>query len=176
MSTIQTPVCVSSIQHWYLVYFVLFWTKTEKHLIFCQLRFWVFLLWLRYFLIFGSCKYSDWRPLIKADLCCLSPRKHEDEPGISGEGVQEPGFMAPSSADSEIVGDGFCWRKYGQKFVKGNPYSRLVFQTLEQYSNTVGHGLIIRKLLWSQKQLTKSVQSSSLTYLAPVKVGDVIRV
>jgi hypothetical protein len=33
--------------------------------------------------------------------------------------------VVQSSTDSEILGDGFRWRKYGQKIVKGNPYPRL---------------------------------------------------
>lgn len=43
-----------------------------------------------------------------------------------GQGVQEPRIVVQSSTESEIVGDGFRWRKYGQKVVKGNPYPRLV--------------------------------------------------
>ncbi|XP_030452369.1 WRKY transcription factor 44-like isoform X2 [Syzygium oleosum] len=53
-------------------------------------------------------------------------RKRENqlnEPDISGEGIQEARAVQ-NSTDSEIVGDGFRWRKYGQKVVKGNPYPR----------------------------------------------------
>lgn len=59
--------------------------------------------------------------------CCLF-RKSENqssEAGISGEVMQEPRVVVQSSADTEITGDGFRWRKYGQKVVKGNPYPRL---------------------------------------------------
>ncbi|KAJ6699091.1 WRKY TRANSCRIPTION FACTOR PROTEIN 1-RELATED [Salix purpurea] len=54
-------------------------------------------------------------------------RKTETATGvsISREGVQEPRVLVQSSTDSEILGDGFRWRKYGQKTVKGNPYPRL---------------------------------------------------
>ncbi|XP_022747803.1 WRKY transcription factor 44-like isoform X2 [Durio zibethinus] len=51
-------------------------------------------------------------------------RKSENqssEVGTSGEGIQEPRVVVQSSNDSEIMGDGFRWRKYGQKVVKGNP-------------------------------------------------------
>ncbi|XP_022767440.1 WRKY transcription factor 44-like isoform X2 [Durio zibethinus] len=52
-------------------------------------------------------------------------RKSENqfsEVGTSREGIQEPRVVVQSSTDSEIMGDGFRWRKYGRKVVKGNPY------------------------------------------------------
>ncbi|PSS09908.1 WRKY transcription factor [Actinidia chinensis var. chinensis] len=52
-------------------------------------------------------------------------RKNETEPGISG---QEPPVVVQNSTDSEIMGDGFRWRKYGQKVVKGNPYPRSYYR------------------------------------------------
>ncbi|CAL5359860.1 unnamed protein product [Camellia sinensis] len=61
---------------------------------------------------------------INVDLCYLSYKKNENEPGISGEVVQEPHVPVQGSTDTEIIGDGFRWRKYGQKVVKGNPYPR----------------------------------------------------
>ncbi|XP_057499801.1 WRKY transcription factor 44-like [Actinidia eriantha] len=55
-------------------------------------------------------------------------RKNETESGISGQGVQEPPVVVQSSTDSEVIGDGFRWRKYGQKVVKGNPYPRSYYR------------------------------------------------
>ncbi|KAJ6362272.1 hypothetical protein OIU78_002639 [Salix suchowensis] len=57
-------------------------------------------------------------------------RKTETATGvsISREGVQEPRVLVQSSTDSEILGDGFRWRKYGQKTVKGNPYPRTYYR------------------------------------------------
>lgn len=58
-------------------------------------------------------------------------RKRENqstEVGISGEGVQEPHIVVQSTTDTEVVGDGFRWRKYGQKVVKGNPYPRSYYR------------------------------------------------
>lgn len=39
-------------------------------------------------------------------------------------GTQEPLIVVQNSVDSGIVKDGFRWRKYGQKVVKGNSYPR----------------------------------------------------
>ncbi|RWR81795.1 WRKY transcription factor [Cinnamomum micranthum f. kanehirae] len=55
-----------------------------------------------------------------------------------GQGVQEPRIVVQSSTESEIVGDGFRWRKYGQKVVKGNPYPR-------SYYRCTGHKCNVRK-------------------------------
>lgn len=49
------------------------------------------------------------------------------EDGISEEGLQNPHGVVQSSIDSELIGDGFRWRKYGQKIVKGNPNPRLSY-------------------------------------------------
>ncbi|KAG2690374.1 hypothetical protein I3760_09G183500 [Carya illinoinensis] len=53
-------------------------------------------------------------------------RSHEA--GVSGEGIQEPRIVVQNSTDSEIMSDGFRWRKYGQKVVKGNPYPRSYYR------------------------------------------------
>ncbi|OVA09944.1 DNA-binding WRKY [Macleaya cordata] len=50
------------------------------------------------------------------------------EVGIAGLGVKEPPSMVQSSTDSEVLRDGFRWRKYGQKVVKGNPYPRSYYR------------------------------------------------
>ncbi|KAF5189197.1 Wrky transcription factor [Thalictrum thalictroides] len=51
-----------------------------------------------------------------------------NEVAILGQGVQDPHVMVQSSSDSEVFGDGFRWRKYGQKVVKGNPYPRSYYR------------------------------------------------
>ncbi|XP_010260137.1 PREDICTED: WRKY transcription factor 44-like isoform X2 [Nelumbo nucifera] len=51
-----------------------------------------------------------------------------NEIGIPGEKVRDPNVGVQSSTDSEILGDGFRWRKYGQKVVKGNPYPRSYYR------------------------------------------------
>ncbi|XP_073157285.1 WRKY transcription factor 44-like [Henckelia pumila] len=48
--------------------------------------------------------------------------------GSSEKATSEPGCGVQSNADSEIIGDGFRWRKYGQKVVKGNSYPRSYYK------------------------------------------------
>ncbi|XP_071734773.1 WRKY transcription factor 44 isoform X1 [Rutidosis leptorrhynchoides] len=44
------------------------------------------------------------------------------------EGLQEPRVVVHDGTDSEAISDGFRWRKYGQKVVKGNPYPRSYYR------------------------------------------------
>ncbi|KAA8518818.1 hypothetical protein F0562_016408 [Nyssa sinensis] len=69
-------------------------------------------------------------------------RKNEiqsNEVGISGEGIQDPRIVVQSSTDTEIIGDGFRWRKYGQKVVKGNPYPRSYYRCTSLKCNVRKH-------------------------------------
>ncbi|XWS59738.1 hypothetical protein CRYUN_Cryun08bG0147500 [Craigia yunnanensis] len=69
-------------------------------------------------------------------------RKSENqssEVGTSGEGIQEPRVVVQSSNDSEIIGDGFRWRKYGQKVVKGNSYPRSYYRCTSLKCNVRKH-------------------------------------
>nr|QGQ64054.1 WRKY transcription factor 31 [Santalum album] len=69
-------------------------------------------------------------------------RKSENqsgEVGTLGEVVQEPHLVVQNSNDSEIFGDGFRWRKYGQKVVKGNPYPRSYYRCTTLKCNVRKH-------------------------------------
>lgn len=55
-------------------------------------------------------------------------RKVENESdGVSAPGsrtVREPRVVVQTTSDIDILDDGYRWRKYGQKVVKGNPNPR----------------------------------------------------
>lgn len=49
--------------------------------------------------------------------------------GISAAGsrtVSEPRVVVQTTSDIDILDDGYRWRKYGQKVVKGNPNPRYI--------------------------------------------------
>ncbi|KAL2345016.1 hypothetical protein Fmac_006301 [Flemingia macrophylla] len=58
---------------------------------------------------------------------------------LSEEGLVEPRIVMQSFTDSEILGDGFRWRKYGQKVVKGNPYPRSYYRCTNIKCNVRKH-------------------------------------
>ena len=69
--------------------------------------------------------------VIRNDLIRFSfdfSRKIEGESeGISAPGsrtVREPRVVVQTTSDIDILDDGYRWRKYGQKVVKGNPNPR----------------------------------------------------
>lgn len=59
-------------------------------------------------------------------------RKGENESeAISGPGsrtVREPRVVVQTTSDIDILDDGYRWRKYGQKVVKGNPNPRSYYK------------------------------------------------
>lgn len=61
-------------------------------------------------------------------LICYAIRKEEGEnEGSSGSGRQpskEPRVVVQTLSEIDILDDGYRWRKYGQKVVKGNSNPR----------------------------------------------------
>lgn len=54
-------------------------------------------------------------------------RRESESEGISAPGsrtVREPRVVVQTTSDIDILDDGYRWRKYGQKVVKGNPNPR----------------------------------------------------
>jgi WRKY transcription factor 1 len=43
----------------------------------------------------------------------------------------EPRVVVQTMSEVDIVNDGYRWRKYGQKLVKGNPNPRYIYIYLE---------------------------------------------
>ena len=48
--------------------------------------------------------------------------------GVGGKPVREPRLVVQTLSDIDILDDGFRWRKYGQKVVKGNPNPRSYYK------------------------------------------------
>lgn len=46
--------------------------------------------------------------------------------GTSLKPGKKPKFVVHAAGDVGISGDGYRWRKYGQKMVKGNPHPRCI--------------------------------------------------
>jgi len=62
-------------------------------------------------------------------------KNQSNEPALLEEGLVEPQIVMQSFTDSEILGDGFRWRKHGQKVVKGNPYPRFIVDACSMFSS-----------------------------------------
>ncbi|MCI20306.1 putative WRKY transcription factor 3-like, partial [Trifolium medium] len=44
------------------------------------------------------------------------------DPSFSHGTVSKPKIIVQTTSDVDLLEDGYRWRKYGQKVVKGNPY------------------------------------------------------
>ncbi|XP_078436087.1 putative WRKY transcription factor 26 isoform X2 [Wolffia australiana] len=81
-------------------------------------------------------------------------RKQEgDDEGFSGSGnrtAREPKVVVQTISEIDILDDGYRWRKYGQKVVKGNPNPR-------SYYKCTSLGCPVRKLVERASQDPKAV-------------------
>ncbi|EYU28815.1 hypothetical protein ABFS82_12G096400 [Erythranthe guttata] len=78
---------------------------------------------------------------------------HEDEPeskrrnievqtteqASSHRTVTEPRIIVQTTSEVDLLDDGYRWRKYGQKVVKGNPYPRSYYKCTSQGCNVRKH-------------------------------------
>lgn len=62
--------------------------------------------------------------------CCSKSDNQSLRGGVVGEASTDPQTVVQNNTDSGLIGDGFRWRKYGQKVVKGKKYPRLVLDML----------------------------------------------
>lgn len=58
----------------------------------------------------------------------LDKRDAITPPGIVQKPTREPRLVIQATSEVEILDDGYRWRKYGQKVVKGNPHPRSYYK------------------------------------------------
>ncbi|XP_057482264.1 probable WRKY transcription factor 4 [Actinidia eriantha] len=61
------------------------------------------------------------------------------EPVSSHRTVAEPRIIVQTTSEVDLLDDGYRWRKYGQKIVKGNPYPRSYYKCTSQGCNVRKH-------------------------------------
>ena len=54
--------------------------------------------------------------------------------------IREPRVVVQTVSEVDILDDGYRWRKYGQKVVRGNPNPRYVLFSLYSMTNSVIFG------------------------------------
>ncbi|KAL8161469.1 hypothetical protein V2J09_012958 [Rumex salicifolius] len=59
--------------------------------------------------------------------------------GASHRTVTEPRIIVQTTSEVDLLDDGYRWRKYGQKVVKGNPYPRSYYKCTFQGCNVRKH-------------------------------------
>lgn len=61
------------------------------------------------------------------------------EAALSHRTVAEPRIIVQTTSEVDLLDDGYRWRKYGQKVVKGNPYPRSYYKCTSQGCNVRKH-------------------------------------
>nr|QGQ64061.1 WRKY transcription factor 38 [Santalum album] len=61
------------------------------------------------------------------------------EPASSHRTVTEPRIIVQTTSEVDLLDDGYRWRKYGQKIVKGNPYPRSYYKCTNPGCNVRKH-------------------------------------
>ncbi|XP_010554301.1 PREDICTED: probable WRKY transcription factor 4 [Tarenaya hassleriana] len=61
------------------------------------------------------------------------------EPAASHRTVTEPRIIVQTTSEFDLLDDGYRWRKYGQKVVKGNPYPRSYYKCTTPGCNVRKH-------------------------------------
>lgn len=67
---------------------------------------------------------------VRLHVCCYfgfrKTDKKSKDPVPPPRMIREPRVVVQTTSDVDILDDGYRWRKYGQKVVKGNPHPRYV--------------------------------------------------
>ena len=56
--------------------------------------------------------------------CSKEQNENESILAAGSRTIREPRIVVQTTSDIDILDDGYRWRKYGQKVVKGNPNPR----------------------------------------------------
>lgn len=75
------------------------------------------------------------------------------DPASSRRAVTEPRIIVQTTSEVDLLDDGYRWRKYGQKVVKGNPYPR-------SYYKCTTPGCNVRKHVERAAKNPKAVQTT----------------
>merc|ERR1711959_577693 len=65
--------------------------------------------------------------------------KGDGEDGGKKEQTKDTRVVVETESKSDQIDDGYRWRKYGQKLVKGNPYPRSYYKCTSQGCNVRKH-------------------------------------
>ncbi|KAK6913300.1 WRKY domain [Dillenia turbinata] len=70
---------------------------------------------------------------------CRNTEIRTSEPASSHKTVMEPKIVVQTRSEVDLLDDGYRWRKYGQKVVKGNPYPRSYYKCTTAGCNVRKH-------------------------------------
>lgn len=64
---------------------------------------------------------------------CFDRRRNDSSKEVAAapRTIREPRVVVQTTSDVDILDDGYRWRKYGQKVVKGNPHPRYQSEALD---------------------------------------------
>ncbi|KAJ9554429.1 hypothetical protein OSB04_018474 [Centaurea solstitialis] len=78
-------------------------------------------------------------PQAKRRYLFISLVKRVQKPVSSHRAVAEPRIIVQTTSEVDLLDDGYRWRKYGQKVVKGNPHPRSYYKCTSQGCNVRKH-------------------------------------
>ncbi|KAK6928154.1 WRKY domain [Dillenia turbinata] len=79
------------------------------------------------------------RQVENIDCRFLNTEIRTSEPASSHKTVMEPRIVVQTRSEVDLLDDGYKWRKYGQKVVKGNPYPRSYYKCTTAGCNVRKH-------------------------------------